>query len=335
MIRRTLIIAEAGVNHNGDLGLAKRLVDVAAEAGADLVKFQTFVADRLANPGTAKAEYQARNSGTDESQLEMLRRLELTPGMHEELVEHCRLRNITFFSTGFDIESVDFLVGLGQKRIKVPSGEVTNLPYLRHVGALGLDVILSTGMSGLGEVEAALAALEAAGTPRTRICVLHCTSDYPAAIGEVNLRAMPAMGAEFGVSFGYSDHTLGIEVAIAAVALGASVIEKHFTLDRDLPGPDHRASLVPAELAAMVAAIRNIESALGDGIKRVMPGEAKVMPFARKSLVASRAIRRGEAFSADNLTTRRPGTGLSPMHWDEVIGCLAPRDFAAGESIET
>lgn len=330
-----LIIAEAGVNHNGDIELARRLVDVAAEAGADLVKFQTFDADRLVGRDAGKAPYQEVGTGSGETQHQMLRRLELSVAMHEQLIAHCGRRGIGFFSTGFDIESVELLVRLGQQMIKIPSGEITNLPYLRRVGALGRDVILSTGMASLAEVGQALAALEAAGTPLARICVLHCTSEYPAPFESVNLRAMPAMGARFGVRFGYSDHTRGIEVATAAVALGASVIEKHFTLDRTLPGPDHQASLEPAELAAMVAAIRNIESALGDGEKRPMAGELQVKPYARKSLVASRNIRKGEAFGPDNLATRRPGTGISPMRWDEIVGLAAPRDFSAGELIET
>lgn len=335
MMTRALIIAEAGVNHNGNLELARQLVDAAADAGADLVKFQTFDADRLVSRDAGKALYQERNSGGEETQHQMLRRLELSVEMHEELIAHCARRGIGFFSTGFDIESVDLLVRLGQDLIKVPSGEITNLPYLRHVGALSRDVILSTGMASLDEVRMALVALEAAGTPLARICVLHCTSEYPAPFESVNLRAMAAMGAEFGVRFGYSDHTRGIEVAIAAIALGATVIEKHFTLDRTLPGPDHQASLEPAELASMIAAIRSVEAALGDGEKRPMPGEILVMPFARKSLVASRDIRKGEVFGPDNLATRRPGNGISPMRWDDIVGLAAPRDFSAGELIET
>lgn len=331
---RTVIIAEAGVNHNGDLGLAKHLIDAAADAGADLVKFQTFNANRQVTRTAKKAHYQAQTTDSKESQHEMLRRLELTPDMHKELIAHCAERGIGFFSTGFDIESVDLLMGLGQDHFKIPSGEITNLPYLRHIGKLGKTVILSTGMATLGEIEAAIDALEQAGTTRANMTVLHCTTEYPTPINEVNLRAMQSIQTAFGVAVGYSDHTQGIEVAIAAVAMGASVIEKHFTLDRKLPGPDHQASLEPAELRAMVAAIRNIEVAFGDGVKRLTPSEARNKPVARKSLVASRSIKAGDTFSAKNVTTKRPGTGISPMRWDEVMGRAALRDFSIDELIE-
>jgi N,N'-diacetyllegionaminate synthase len=334
MTNRTLVIAEAGVNHNGDLALAKQLIDVAAEAGADLVKFQTFNADRQVTRSAKKADYQTQTTDSQESQHEMLRRLELTVDMHKELIAHCATRKIGFFSTGFDNESTDLLVSLGQNHFKIPSGEITNLPYLRHIGQFGKAVILSTGMATLGEIEAAIDVLEQAGVPRIKITVLHCTTEYPTPMVEVNLRAMQGIGAAFGVAVGYSDHTPGIEVAIAAVALGATVIEKHFTLDRDLPGPDHKASLEPEELKAMVAAIRNIEVALGDGIKRLTPSEAKNKPVARKSIVAAVEIRKGQIFTADSLTAKRPGTGVSPMRWDEVIGRAAPRNFAADELIE-
>ncbi|MDO8319251.1 N-acetylneuraminate synthase [Rhodoferax sp.] len=334
MIKRTLIIAEAGVNHNGDLGLAKRLIDAAAEAGADLVKFQTFNASRLVTRGAKKAAYQTQTTDGKESQHDMLQRLELTEAMHRELIAHCAARSIGFFSTGFDIESIDLLLGLGQDHFKIPSGEITNLPYLRHIGQLGKKTILSTGMATLGEIEAAIDVLEQAGTPRTSITVLHCTTEYPTPMAEVNLRAMQSIQAAFGVAVGYSDHTQGIEVAIAAVAMGATVIEKHFTLDRTLPGPDHQASLEPAELKAMVVAIRNIEAALGDGIKKLTPSEARNKPVARKSLVTSQAIKAGEVINAQNITAKRPGTGISPMLWDEVIGRRAPRDFAADELVE-
>ena len=333
MTSRTLIIAEAGVNHNGDLALARQLIDAAAVAGADLVKFQTFTADRLATRTAQKADYQNRTTTSTESQHEMLSRLELTDAMHHELIAHCATRNIDFFSTGFDIESVDLLVRHGQNHFKIPSGEITNLPYLRHIGRLGKSVILSTGMANLGEIEAAIDALEAAGTPRAMLTVLHCTTEYPTPMAEVNLRAMLSIHAAFGLAVGYSDHTQGIEVAIAAVAMGATVIEKHFTLDRNLPGPDHKASLEPAELNAMVAAIRNIEVALGDGIKRPSPGEARNRPVVRKSLVASRAIKSGALFTAENITAKRPATGISPMRWDEVIGKTALRDFGPDELI--
>ncbi|MFJ3044301.1 N-acetylneuraminate synthase [Herbaspirillum chlorophenolicum] len=330
---KTLIIAEAGVNHNGDIGMAKRLIEVAAAAGADMVKFQTFSADRLATREAPKAEYQNRATDESESQYAMLKRLELSPEMHDTLIEHCRQHGISFFSTGFDVQSVDFLLGLGVQDIKIPSGEITNLPYLRHIGRLNRRTFLSTGMSTLGEIEAAIEALEAAGTGRERITVLHCNTEYPTPMEDVNLRAMQSIGQALGVAVGYSDHTPGIEVAIAATALGASVIEKHFTLDRNLPGPDHGASLEPAELAAMVAAIRNIERALGSGVKRPSASELKNRPIARKSLVAAVDIRAGELYTPENVAVMRPGSGISPMRWDEVMGRQAPRDFSASEVI--
>jgi N,N'-diacetyllegionaminate synthase len=334
MKKRTLVIAEAGVNHNGDIGLAKQLIDAAPQVGADLVKFQTFNADRQVTRTAKKADYQAQTTGSNESQHEMLRLLELTEEMHHELIAHCAARNIGFFSTGFDVESVDLLLSLGQEHFKIPSGEITNLPYLRHIGQLSKNVILSTGMATLGDIEAAIGVLEQAGTARTQITVLHCTTEYPTPMSDVNLRAMQSIHAAFGVAVGYSDHTQGIEVAIAAVGMGATVIEKHFTLDRSLPGPDHKASLEPKELKSMVAAIRNIEVALGDGIKRLTPSEARIKLAARKSLVASQAIKAGKVFSAKNITTKSPGTGISPMRWDEVIGRTAPRDFSVDELIE-
>ena len=334
MTTRTLIIAEAGVNHNGDLAFARKLVDAAAEAGADLVKFQTFNADRLVTRAAKKADYQAQFTDRDETQHNMLRRLELTPAMHHELIVHCHVRNVGFFSTGFDTESVDLLASLGQQLFKIPSGEITNLPYLRHVGRLGMPIILSTGMSNMPEIASAIQALEDAGTPRSKVTVLHCTTAYPTPMSDVNLRAMQTIKTTLGVAVGYSDHTSGFEIAIAAVGLGATVIEKHFTLDRNLPGPDHQASLEPAELKAMVAAIRNIETALGDGVKNSTASEAKNILVARKSLVASRDILLGEEFSAENLTAKRPGTGISPMRWDEIIGLKAIRDFVADEFIE-
>jgi len=254
--------------------------------------------------------------------------------MHHELIAHCRQRGIGFFSTGFDIESVDLLRSLGQELFKIPSGEITNLPYLRHIGRLGKDVILSTGMTTLGEVSEAIDVLTDAGTGREQITLLHCTTEYPAPMDEVNLRAMQSLRAAFGVPVGYSDHTRGIEIPVAAVALGASVIEKHFTLDRNLPGPDHQASLEPPELRAMVSAIRNVERALGDGIKRPTASELRNRPVARKSIVARVSIARGELFSADNLDTKRPGTGLSPMLWDQVVGKVARRDFSPDEPVE-
>ncbi len=330
----TLIIAEAGVNHNGDLDMALRLVDAAANAGADLVKFQTFSADRLVVRNAQKAAYQQARTGTGETQYEMLKRLELSASDHASLIKRCAERGIGFFSTGFDAQSVDMLVAMGQTMFKIPSGEITNLPYLRHIGRLGGQVILSTGMATLGEIEAALDALEQAGTPREQMVVLHCTTEYPAPFAEVNLKVMPALGTCLGVEVGYSDHTVGIEVAIAAVALGATVIEKHFTLDRTLPGPDHAASLEPDELAAMVSSIRNIEKALGSSVKRRTPSEAGNVTVARKSIVAACVIRAGEKFTAENLTTKRPGSGISPMRWDEVLGRVAIRDYQQDELIQ-
>ena len=334
MSAQTLIIAEAGVNHNGDIELAKKLIDVAVNAGADFVKFQTFNADRLATHAAKKADYQAQTTDRNETQYEMLRRLELTPAMHNELIAHCKMRKIGFFSTGFDIESVDFLASLGQNLFKIPSGEITNLPYLRHIGRLGKPIILSTGMSNMPEIESAIKALEQAGTPRSKITVLHCTTEYPTPMCDVNLRAMQSIQTELSVAIGYSDHTLGIEVAVAAVAMGATVIEKHFTLDRTLPGPDHKASLEPVELKTMVSSIRNIELALGDGVKQLAPSEAKNILVARKSIVASKDIQIGEKFSAENLATKRPGVGISPMRWDEVIGLTANRNYASDELIQ-
>lgn len=331
---KTLIIAEAGVNHNGSLDLAKQLVASAAAAGADLVKFQSFITGNSISRQAPKAEYQKSTTGTDESQYEMVRKLELSRADHEELIEECRRHGIGFFSTAFDSNSFDMLIELGLNQVKIPSGELTNLPLLRYMTRLGMPVILSTGMAGLGDIEAALDVIEKAGTPRSLITLLHCTTEYPTPMEDVNLRAMISLKSAFGVEVGYSDHTSGIEIPIAAVALGATVIEKHFTLDRSLPGPDHQASLEPQELKAMVDAIRNIERALGDGIKRPSASELKNKPIARKSLVASRPIRAGEAFDADNLDSKRPGTGISPMRWDEVIGRTAPRDFAADELIE-
>ena len=334
MNKSIIIIAEAGVNHNGDLTLAKQLIDKAAEAGADLVKFQSFSADRLATRQAKKANYQIATTGSTETQHQMLSRLELSANMHYELTAHCDLRNIEFLSTGFDIESINFLIKLGINYFKIPSGEITNLPYLRHIGQFSKSVILSTGMSTLGDIEAAIDALEQAGTARSLITVLHCTTEYPTPMREVNLRAMQSIQSAFGVDVGYSDHTAGIEVSIAAAALGASVIEKHFTLDRSLPGPDHKASIEPNELKAMVCAIRNIEKSLGDGVKRLTPSELRNKNVVRQSLVASKSIKVGEVFSAQNITTKRPGSGISPMNWDVVMGRKAVRDFLENELIE-
>ncbi|WP_404712385.1 N-acetylneuraminate synthase [Sphingomonas sp. MMS24-J13] len=332
---KTLIIAEAGVNHNGDLEKARELVRVAARAGADMVKFQTFVASELATAHAPKADYQKATTDTSESQRDMIARLELSHVDHIVLIEECRRAGIAFFSTAFDGHSLDMLVELGIDRIKVPSGELTNLPLLRHIASKRLPVILSTGMATMGEIEDAISELEAGGIARAEISVLHCNTEYPTPMRDVNLRAMTRVGEAFGVAVGYSDHTMGIEIPIAAVALGATLIEKHFTLDRTLPGPDHMASLEPDELVAMVAAIRNIEQAMaGDGIKRPSPSEARNRPIARRSIVAARAIAAGETFSDANLAARRPGTGISPMRWDEVVGRSARRAFAPDDLIE-
>jgi N,N'-diacetyllegionaminate synthase len=329
-----LIIAEAGVNHNGDIRIAKELIDMAAEAGADIVKFQTFNADRLVTRGAPKADYQIKATHKAESQHSMLKQLELSDEAHHELISHCSIRNIRFLSTPFDIESVDFLSSIGQEFFKISSSEVTNYPYLRHIGHLGGEVILSSGMSTLEDIESALSILEASGTSRHKISILHCTTEYPAPMHEVNLRAMQTIANTFGVRVGYSDHTLGIEVPIAAVAMGASIIEKHFTLDKKSPGPDHQASLDPSELKVMVASIRNIEYALGDGVKRLTLGEQKNKSVARKSIVARNCIKVGEIFSELNLTTKRPGIGISPMQWEEVMGQRAKRNFEPDDLIE-
>jgi len=331
---KVLIIAEAGVNHNGSLKTAKQLVEVAAEAGANMVKFQTFSADRLVTTSARKADYQNQATDETESQHAMIRKLELSREIHEELIAYCKQCGIEFFSTGFDILSIDLLVDLGLEQFKIPSGEITNLPYLRHIGKLEKPVILSTGMANLGEIETALDVLETSGTSRDQATVLHCNTEYPTPMEDVNLRAMLSIRDALGVDVGYSDHTLGIEVPVAAVALGATVIEKHFTLDRTLPGPDHRASLEPYELKAMVRAIRNIELALGDGIKRPSASETKNRPIARKSLVAATDIRSGERFTETNLAVKRPGSGISPMRWDEILARTANRDFEADELIE-
>jgi N-acetylneuraminate synthase len=324
-----LIVAEAGVNHNGDLTLARRLVDVAVEARADAVKFQTFEAERLVGPTAPKAAYQRENGRDDESQLQMLKRLELPAAAYAELFDYCRARGILFLSTPFDERSADVLEGLGVAAYKVASGEVTNVPLLRHVAAKRKPVILSTGMSTLEDVKGAVAALRDVGT--RDLVLLHCVSCYPARAADANLRAMHTLEAEFGVPVGYSDHTLGLDVALAAVALGAAVIEKHFTVDRALPGPDHRASLEPGELQALVRGIRTVESALGHGRKEPVPGEAAVAVVARKSLVAARDIPAGTRLTPDLVAVRRPGTGLPPTMLSSVLGRALTKPVRAGE----
>ena len=328
------IIAEAGVNHNGDIKLAKKMVEVAADAGADYIKFQTFNAKRQVTKNARKAHYQLKNTNNIETQYEMLSRLEMTEEMHYQLKNHADSNSIGFLSTGFDIQSIDFLVNLGQDYLKVPSGEITNLPYLQHIAEIGKPIILSTGMANMGEIEAALEILESVRVSRSQITILHCTTEYPAPAEEVNLKAINTIRTAFNVNVGYSDHTCGIEIAGAAVALGATMIEKHFTLDRGLPGPDHQASLEPEELKKMILSIRNIELAMGDGVKRLSSSEIKNKPIIRKSLVAKTAISSGEIFTLENLTVKRPGTGLSPMRWAEVVGKKAVRDFLPEDLIE-
>lgn len=330
---RVLIIAEAGVNHNGRLDLAKKLANVAKEAGADIVKYQLFNSDKLAVSNAKKAQYQEAVTCSGESQRDMLRKLELSFEEFSELQEHCASIGIEFWATSFDIEGTNFLVNeLNVSRLKVPSGEINDYPYLVDVARYGLPVILSCGMSTIDEVRAALALLKEEGAGE--ITLLHCNTQYPTPYEDVNLLAMAQMGKEFGVRFGYSDHTAGIEVPIGAVALGAAVIEKHFTLDKGLKGPDHRASLDPSELNAMVASIRHIEAALGNPQKSVTQSEAPNRSVARKSIVALRPIAAGEIFTADNLTTKRPGDGLDPMMWPKVLGLKAGRDYDADERIE-
>lgn len=332
-IKRVFIIAEAGVNHNGSLRIAKKMVDIAVKAGADAVKFQTFKAELLVSKTAPKAAYQENTSGRKESQFDMLKRLELDVDTHKKLMAYCKKNDILFLSTPFDKESVKSLVRLGLSIFKIPSGEITNLPYLRCIGKLGKKVILSTGMAYLKEVREAVRALVKAGTRKEAITILHCNTEYPTPHEDVNLRAMVRMGRELGVAVGYSDHTLGIEVPAAAVALGATVIEKHFTLDRSMKGPDHAASLEPSELEAMVRVIRNIEKALGSDVKEPTHSESKNIEAIRKSIHASKYIKMGELFVGSNITAKRPGTGISPMEWDSIVGTSAKRDYEKDEII--
>ena len=328
------IIAEAGVNHNGNLEIAKRMIDIAVDAGADAIKFQTLIAEKVVTRVASKAEYQKMTTEADESQLEMIKRLELNTEAHRELIRYCRGKNIIFLSTPFDLDSIDLLNGLGLEIFKIPSGEITNLPYLRKIGSLKKRVILSTGMSDMGEIEEALDVLTQAGTRKKDITVLHCNTEYPTLFEDVNLLAMLSIKDAFKVSVGYSDHTRGIEIPVAAVAIGVSVIDINCTLDKNLQGPEHKASLEPHELKAMVKAIRDIEKALGDGAKKPSSSEQKNKLNVRKSIVAARETRMGEVFSAENITVKRPGNGISPMEWDKVIGQKAKRDFVEDELIE-
>lgn len=336
MINKVLIIAEAGVNHNGSIELAKKLIDAAVYAGVDFVKFQTFNSQSLVSKSAKKALYQIENTkDTTESQLQMLKKLELSKEQHYEIVSYCKEKKISFFSTAFDIGSLIFLKELGLSMVKIPSGEITNLPYLRKAAELFSEVIISTGMSNINDIEQAVNVFLNAGYDKNNISILHCNTEYPTEMKDVNLLAMKTIQRKFNTRVGYSDHTLGIEVPIAAVALGAQIIEKHFTLDRNLPGPDQLASLEPNELKMMVNSIRNIELAIsGNGEKLPSSSESKNLDIARKSIVAKNYIKKGEAFSEYNITTKRPGNGISPMEWDNVIGKLAHKNYNEDDLIE-
>ena len=327
------IIAEAGVNHNGSVDLAKQLIDVASDSGANAVKFQTFKAENLVVKNTQKAEYQKQTTDASESQFHMIKRLELDVETHKELIAYCQEKNIIFLSTPFDHDSINLLNDLNLQIFKIPSGEITNLPYLRHIGKLNKEVILSTGMSNLQEVEDALTVLISAGTEKNNITVLHANTMYPTPMRDVNLNAMLTIQKELGVAVGYSDHTLGVEVDIAAVAMGASIIEKHFTLDKTMNGPDHKASLEPEELKSMVASIRNIEKAMGNSEKKPSPSESINIEVVRKSIVASQDIEKGEVLTERNIAVKRPGDGISPMKWDSVIGSIAVKSYNSDDFI--
>jgi N,N'-diacetyllegionaminate synthase len=327
------IIAEAGVNHNGSIDLARQLIDVAVDSGADAVKFQTFKAENLVSKNAQKADYQKQTTSTSESQFNMIKKLELDVEAHKELIAYCQEKDIIFLSTPFDHESIDLLSGLKMEIFKIPSGEITNLPYLRHIGSLDKRVILSTGMSNIEEVKEALNILTDSGTVKENITVLHANTMYPTPMEDVNLNAMLTIQKKFSVAVGYSDHTLGIEVDIAAVAMGASIIEKHFTLDKAMEGPDHKASLEPEELKAMVSAIRNIEKALGRNEKILSPSEEVNINIVRKSIVANQNIKKGDLLTDKNIVAKRPGGGISPMRWDEIIGTVASKDYNTDELI--
>lgn len=335
MNKHVLIIAEAGVNHNGSLELAKQLIDKAVDAGVDIIKFQTFKSEKLVSKAAKQAEYQQRNIGKkDEGQLAMLKKMELSQADHEELIAYCNEKGIRFFSTAFDMDSIDYLRSLNMGLWKIPSGEITNYPYLRKIAQYKEPVILSTGMCELTDIEASLNVLLEFGVKKEQITILHCNTEYPTPFEDVNLRAMLEIGDKFGVKIGYSDHTKGIEVPIAAVALGATVIEKHFTLDKNMEGPDHKASLEPDELKAMVSSIRNIEQALGSNHKTISESERKNIEIARKSIVAARPIKAGELLTEENLTVKRPGNGINPMRWNEVVGTRAVQSFNEEDPIQ-
>ena len=332
---RTFIIAEAGVNHNGNLHIAKDMIDVAKSCGADAIKFQTFKTEKSISKHAKKAEYQKVSTDKNETQFDMVKKLELDVSAHRELIDYCKLKGIEFLSTPFDLDSINMLNDLGLKTFKIPSGEITNLPYLRKIGSLGRKIIISTGMSTLGEVNVALNILTGSGTRKENIVVMHCNTEYPTPFEDVNLNALLTMKQELGLRrIGYSDHTVGIELPIAAIAMGATVIEKHFTLDKKMEGPDHKASLDAAELKAMVLAIRNIEKAFGDGIKKPSASELKNILVVRKSIVAAVNIKKGDVFSDNNIGAKRPGNGISPMEWDNVVGKTAKKDFKEDELIE-
>lgn len=331
---KVFIIAEAGVNHNGDIKLAKKMVDMAKEAGVDAVKFQAFNPDKITTKFTIKAPYQIKTTAKNESQYQMLKKLALKSSDYKLLMDYCQRKKLIFIASAFDLESIDMLNSLGLEIFKIPSGEITNFPYLKKIGRLKKKVIMSTGMANLGEIEDALEILISSGTKKDNITVLHCNTEYPTAYEDVNLTAMLTMKEAFKVKVGYSDHTLGIEVPIAAVALGAVVIEKHFTLNRNMEGPDHRASLELHELKNMVKSIRNIELALGDGIKKPSESERSNIKIVRKSIVAKRGIKKGEILTEDNITVKRAGEGISPMRWNEIVGRKALKDFKKDELIE-
>ena len=331
--KKVFIIAEAGVNHNGSLELAKKLIDVAVESKVDAVKFQTFKAKNVISKNAEKANYQKESTGIQESQLEMVQKLELDKSAHYELMLYCKKNKIIFLSTPFDHDSIELLNEMGLEIFKIPSGEITNLPYLEHIGKLNKKIILSTGMADIGEIEDALDILVQAGTDKNNITILHANTMYPTPMEDVNLKAMLTIANTFGLKYGYSDHTLGIEVDIAAVALGATVIEKHFTLDKTMPGPDHQASLNPLELKEMVSGIRNIELALGNGIKKPSKSEKPNIDVARKSIVAKLNIKKGEIFTKNNLSIKRPGSGMNPMLWNEIMGTVARKDYSEDDLI--
>ena len=327
---KVTIIAEAGVNHNGDLNIAKKLIDIAKFSKADYVKFQSFKTDELLLKNAKKAEYQIKNTKNKDNQYQMLKKLELSEIIQLKIKEYCLNQKIKFLSTAFDIKSLDFLKKIGLNTFKIPSGEITNTPYLRHVGSFKKNIILSTGMSDLKEIDFALNVITKAGTPLNKITILHCTTDYPTKPKDVNLKAIKTLQDFFGTKVGYSDHTLGIEIAIAAVAMGATLIEKHFTISRNNEGPDHKASLEPDELVSLVENIRKIEISLGNGDKKVQKGELNNIKVARKSIVARTKINKGDVFTEFNLTTKRPGTGISPQEWDKLIGRKSLKNYLEG-----